>query len=405
MAAAYIVSIILALFSGAMPVQVLGIAWEQISEGMGIEIPYIAILRLAGAAGAIAAVILSDRIRGYILARDLIVGAIALEAMSLIGFSMSREFWNIVIWILALGFAAGLCLSLICYLLREVSSKKAGLLFTCSAAGIAAGTLIVGYVISIGHSWRTAFQILAIVQIVLCMTIFFLRRTLMKDVATLIRKQRRQSEVSRAQRREQLIREKGEVDERLEGAVLARLMCVYGAALGCALLLLSAVHLTFSAQVSEGEESFRLTYSILTVCGGMAAGRITGFLLKKNGRGAWGTGSAVLIICLGACAGAAWAGYSGPVFYTVMRLGTGFGAGMIFPNLIQTEDERFDSETQTAMAGLIPAFYLGADAMITPFVQSMSGAPKSAICASTMFVLSCFMAVLLAVAASRVKQR
>lgn len=146
MAAAYTITIILALFTGAMPTQILGIIWEQISEGMGIEIPYIAVLRLIGAAGAIIAVILSDRIRGYILARDLIVLATSLEAMSLIGFSMSREFWNIAVWILALGFSAGLSLSLICYLLREVSSGKAGLLFAFSACGIAAGAAVTEYI-------------------------------------------------------------------------------------------------------------------------------------------------------------------------------------------------------------------------------------------------------------------
>ncbi len=404
MAAAYTITIILALFTGAMPTQILGIIWEQISEGMGIEIPYIAILRLIGASGAIIAVVLSDRIRGYILARDLIVLATSLEAMSLIGFSMSREFWNIAVWILALGFSAGLSLSLICYLLREVSSGKAGLLFAFSACGIAAGAAVTEYILDIGHSWRAACQTIAIIQIVLCLTIFFLRRTVMKDVAALIRQQRREAEVSRARRREKLIREKGSVDERSEDAILMRLMFLYGAALCCGMLLLSAIHLTFSAQVSEGEGSFRLIYSILMVCGGMAAGRVLMFLLKKNGRGAWCFGTIVLLVCLGACTGAALAGFRGQALYAAMRIGTGFGAGMIFPNMIQVEDERFDKDAQTAMAGLIPAFYLGTDALITPFVQSMSGSPKTVICASAMFVLSCCMGVCLAFASSRVKR-
>ena len=92
MAVTYYISVTLALFAGALPAQILGVIWELIGESITVEIPYIALLRLLGSAGAVAAVILSDRIRGYILARDLIVGAVALEAMSLIGFSMSREF-------------------------------------------------------------------------------------------------------------------------------------------------------------------------------------------------------------------------------------------------------------------------------------------------------------------------
>lgn len=124
MAVTYFIAVTLALFAGALPAQILGVIWASIQESMTVEIPYIALLRLLGCAGAIAAVILSERIRGYILARDLIVGAIALEALSLIGFSLSREFWNLCVWITALGFSAGLCLALISYLIRERGSRR-----------------------------------------------------------------------------------------------------------------------------------------------------------------------------------------------------------------------------------------------------------------------------------------
>jgi hypothetical protein len=78
---------------------------------------------------------------------------------------------------------------------------------------------------------------------------------------------------------------------------------------------------------------------------------------------------------------------------------------MIFPNLIQTEDERFDDEAQTAMAGLLPAFYLGGEALITPFVQSMRGAREMAICASAMLVLVCCMGACLAFSSVRIRKR
>ena len=114
MTVTYFVSVSISLFAGVLPAQILGVLWENVCESLRVEIPYIALLRLLGGAGAVAAVILSDRIRGYILARDLIVGSIALEAMSLIGFSMSREFWNLAVWITALGFSLGLCMSAVC---------------------------------------------------------------------------------------------------------------------------------------------------------------------------------------------------------------------------------------------------------------------------------------------------
>ncbi|HCI73185.1 MAG TPA: hypothetical protein DHV42_01420 [Lachnospiraceae bacterium] len=405
MTVAYIVSVTLALFAGALPAQILGLVWEMVCSQMELEIPYIALLRLLGAVGAIAAVILSDKIRGYILVRDLMVGAVALEALSLIGFSLSRVFWNLGLWVTALGFSMGMCFSLICYLLRETYSRKTSLLFSCSPLGAMAGTFLVSWFLSHGRSWRAACQGLAIFQILLCMVIFLLRRILLRDFAVILRKRRKEAGILRQRRREQLIREKGEPDERAQDAYLVKLLFLYGAALCCGLLLLSAVHLTFSAQVASGDLSANLADSILMVCAGMALGRILVHFTAKSSRRAWAAGTILAAACLAFGCGAAWAGKTWTALPHVIRFGTGLGAGMIFPNLIQTEDERFDDEAQTAMAGLLPAFYLGGEALITPFVQSMRGAREMAICASAMLVLVCCMGACLAFSSVRIRKR
>lgn len=405
MAVAFYVSVTLALFAGALPAQILGVVWEMIQSGMSVEIPYIAILRLLGGAGAIVAVILSDKIRGYILARDLIVGAVALEAMSLIGFSMSREFWNLGVWITALGFSVGLCFTLICYLIRETYSRMTSLLFVSSALGTASGAALVNFILSLGRSWRTACQILAVFQIILCLVIFLLRRILMRDVAAILRKRRKEAGIERQRRRQILIRERGEVDERSEGVYLIRLMLLYGASSCCGLLLLSAIHLTYSAQISAGDLSANLTTCIVTVCGGMAAGRVAVHFLKKNTKWTWGIGTIVALAFLIPGCVAAWTGHFGTIVWFFLRFGAGSGAGMIFPNLIQAEDERFDDEAQTAMTGLLPAFYLGVETVITPFVQSMAGINKVAVCASAMLALAVCMGICLALASARFKRR
>ena len=405
MAVTYYISITLALFAGALPAQILGVIWEPIGASIAVEIPYIALLRLLAGAGAVVAVILSDRIRGYILARDVIVGAIALEAMSLIGFSLSREFWHLAVWITALGFSAGLCLTLICYLLRETWVKKTSLLFAFSACGAAAGVCMVCGILSRGRSWRTACLSLAIVQIVLCIIVFLLRRTLLRDVAAIVKKQKREMELQRSRRREELIREKGDVDERYEQTWLIRLLFLYGSAVCCGLLLLSAIHLTYSVQITRGDPSADLTLAVLTVCGGMAAGRVLICILKRSGRSACGIGAACVLASLAVSALLSRTGAGGAAVWLIVRFGTGFGAGMILPNLIQLDDERVDRDAQTGMTGLIPAFYLGADAMITPFVQSMSQSFNMAGCILVLFVLACCMGICLAFALVRVKKR
>ena len=405
MAVTYYISVTLALFAGALPAQILGVIWEMISESMNLEIPYIALLRLLGSAGAVAAVILSDRIRGYILARDLIVGAVALEAMSLIGFSMSREFWNLAVWITALGFSLGLCITLICYLLRGTLSKKTSLLFAASACGMGAGVCFVQYTLSLGRSWRTACQGLAILQVVLCMSVFLLRRTLLRDVAVILKKQKRERGIQRRKRAEELIREKGSLDERYEEAWLIRLLFLYGSAVSCGLLLLSAVHLTYSAQAAQQDPAADLAMSVLTVCVGMAAGRVVIGLIRKNTRSACLIGSVLTLAVLAVCFIMVHTGQDAGVTVVLLRAGCGFGAGMVFPNLLQMDDERFDEEVQTGMAGLVPAFYFGADAMITPFVQSVSHAFTMSACTLAMLALSCFMGLSIVLASVRMGRR
>ena len=404
MAVTYYFSVTLALFAGVLPAQILGVIWEPICESMNVDIPYIALLRLLASAGAVFAVILSDRIRGYILARDLIVGAIALEAMSLIGFSLSREFWNLAVWITALGFCMGLCVTLICYLLRGTWSRNISLLFVCSPLGSAAGVYFVRYILQLGRSWHTACQGLAIFQIILCMSVFLLRRTILRDLAAIVQKQKRKMDILRQKRREELIREKGDPDERYEEIWLIRLLFLYGAAVCCGLLLLSAVHLTYSVQALQETTGGDLAWSVLCVCGGMAAGRVAAGLLKKNARVSCRIGLICSLCVLVPGTVAAWSGHAGFVFLLFVRIGTGFGAGMIFPNLIQMDDERFDDDVQTGMAGLIPAFYFGADAMITPFVQSMSQSFDMRISTAAMLVLACLMGGGLAFGSARLRR-
>ena len=128
----------------------------------------------------------------------------------------------------------------------------------------------------------------------------------------------------------------------------------------------------------------------MTVCAGMALGRLGIHFLKRSAGWAWAAGTCVTLAFLAVAFVAAWAGQGGSMVFFAMRFGTGLGAGMIFPNLIQTEDERFDDEAQTAMAGLLPV------------VQSMSGGSKVVVCAAAMTALAICMGVFLAFASKRI---
>ena len=60
---------------------------------------------------------------------------------------------------------------------------------------------------------------------------------------------------------------------------------------------------------------------------------------------------------------------------------------------------------QMGMAGLVPAFYFGADTMITPFVQSVSHAFSMSACTLAMLALSCCMGLCIVLASVRMGRR
>ena len=67
MTAVYLIFTVLSLFNCMLPAGVFSMIWEQISSNMTVGVPYIAIIRVLIAFGIILAVVLSDRIRAYLL--------------------------------------------------------------------------------------------------------------------------------------------------------------------------------------------------------------------------------------------------------------------------------------------------------------------------------------------------
>ncbi len=405
MAVVYSIFITLALFSGALGGGTVSMVWSGISENLTVDIMLIALLRLLGATGAIIAVILADRVKSYILARDVLIGAVALEAASVIGLSMGREFWHLGMWCVFLGAFAGLCLKLVCYLLREIQYPSSSLVFAGGSAGFAAGVLLLDRVMEMGQSWRTACQILAIVQIILSMILFFLRRVILSDFAALVRKNRREAEIRRVRRRDELVKEKGAVDERAQGVYLIKLLGLYACAALDGLILLCACHLTFSAQAVQNADGtgYGTGISILTVCLGVTAGRIIAACLHLRPKMQAYAG--IILTAVGLAAGILLlnSGETGAAMLLI-RAGTGAGAGLVFPVLILLDDERLNEEAQGSLIGLLPAFYLGADAVITLIIRALAEGGNLDLFAVWMLVFTAMMGASFLVGALRLKR-
>ncbi len=403
MRAVYLLFALLSLFSCMLPAGVFSMIWDPISTNMTVGVPSIAILRMLLAAGVVLAVILSDRIRSSALVRDLMIAATALEALALLGFSLSRVFWNLCAWSVCLGFGLGMGVCLLCRNVRMADGKYVEVVFAAGAAGAAAGVGILALVFRENGGWRTACQILAVVQVLLCLVQFSLRRSALLHSEEDLRILERSHNRTQSQRRHEKIDRDGDVDERYGSAYIRRLCCMYLASVLCFLLITAAVLWPQTYLVAAGLETIPGGLSVILVCAGLACGRLVSSLFRVP-REVKGMAAAILAVLATGIGALMMRSGTSTQMLMVFQFLTGVCAGPVFPCLVSAQDERLDEEMQGSLLSLLSAFYFGSWALITPLAQALVGSSRESEFMLFMFADAVLMALCLVFSQKRVKR-
>lgn len=377
MTVVYLLFSILSLFACMLPAGVFSVIWEPISENLTVGVPYIAILRMLLAAGAVVSAVLSDRIRRYPLFRDIVIGSTALEALTLVGFSLSRVFWNLCLWSFCLGVGIGMEVCLLCRVIRCFGNRKAAVPFAGGALGAAAGVWILSQVFAQGGGWRTACQILAVAQVLLCLLQFSMRHRCSADPEAVYGKNRIQADS-------------------------VRLICCYPACALCSVLIFGAILWPQTCLAVSGGGTIDPAVSVMIVCSGLACGRLLYRILP-------GAERVRCLLFVVFCAAALMIAYfrmrSGISVFglELLQFSVGVGAGPVMPWLIASRDERFDPDSQDSLFGLLPAFYFGSWAVITPLTQALVGSSQESGFSLWLLAADAVMAVCLVFGGKRVK--
>ena len=403
MTAIYLVFAILSLFTCMLPAGVLSVIWEPISDNLTVGVPYIAILRVLITAGVIVAAVLSDRIRAYVMIRDIVIGAAALETLALLGFSLSRVFWNLCIWSFCLGFGLGMGVSLLSRMVRRTGRHFSQLIFAGSSAGIAAGVWILSQVLARGVGWRTSCQILAVVQAMLCLLQFSLRRKARRNSGEMLRKMERERNRVRSGRRQEKIRSDGEVDERFAPLYFRKVLCCYLVCVLCSILILGTMLWPDAYLVSAGHSTLSSVRSVMLTAGGLTAGRILAYLIPLPEKVKRILPGVLTVLVCGITAVLVHAGASA-VQLSILQFAAGAAAGPVFPGLILTDDERLDEDAQDSLLCLMPAFYFGGWALITPLTQALVGSSQENMYAVWLMAAAAVMTVFIVLSGKRVKR-
>ena len=160
--------IYLAFISLGLPDAVLGSAWPLISSDLNINIDKMGIVVIIISAGTIISSLNSNRILHKIGVHKVTSFSILITAVSLLGFATSPSFLVLCLWSIPYGLGAGnVDAALNNYVAVNFENKHMNWLHCMWGLGATLGPYIMGIVLTGGHSFRTSYVILFIIQAVL----------------------------------------------------------------------------------------------------------------------------------------------------------------------------------------------------------------------------------------------
>ncbi len=171
---ALLLSIIyIAFISLGLPDSLVGSGWPAMQADLGVPLWFAGFITMIIAAGTIVSSLMSER-----LTRRLGVGlvtaiSVGMTAAALIGFSFSGSFWMLCLWAIPYGLGAGAVdAALNNYVALHYAAKHMNWLHSFWGVGASVSPFIMGYAISSGAGWSSAYQTVGIIQAVLTAILF-----------------------------------------------------------------------------------------------------------------------------------------------------------------------------------------------------------------------------------------
>ena len=173
--------IYLAFISLGLPDGLLGAAWPSVYPELGVPVSYAGAVSMTVALGTIVSSLLSDRLTWRFGAGKVTAFSVAMTACALFGFSISREYWMLILWAIPYGLGAGgVDASLNNYVPLHYSSRHMSWLHCMWGVGASVGPYIMGWVLSGGAHWSGGYRIVGVLQVILT-AVLFLTLGLWKD--------------------------------------------------------------------------------------------------------------------------------------------------------------------------------------------------------------------------------
>ena len=331
-----IVIIYLAFISLGLPDGLLGAAWPSVYPELGVPVSYAGAVSMTVALGTIVSSLLSDRLTWRFGAGKVTAFSVAMTACALFAFSISREYWMLILWAIPYGLGAGgVDASLNNYVALHYSSRHMSWLHCMWGVGASVGPYIMGWVLSGGAHWSGGYRIVGVLQVILT-AVLFLSLGLWKD-------RRAEAETAQPVPLKEIISIPGAKE------ILVTFFCYCG--LEQTACLWASSYLTLSRGVERSTAAFFASLFFL----GMTIGRgVNGFLtVKFDDKTLIRMGAAVIGLGIGAML------LPGKVALAGLLL-VGLGCAPVYPCIIHSTPANFGPQRSQALIGVqMASAYVG----------------------------------------------
>lgn len=166
--------IYLSFISLGLPDGLLGAAWPTMCVEMGVPVSYAGLISITISGGTILSSLLSDRLTLRFGTGRVTAVSVAMTAVALLGFSLTRSYWVLFIWAIPYGLGAGsVDASLNNYVALHYASRHMSWLHCMWGVGASLGPYIMGYALTAGQGWAAGYRYVGLLQIVVTAMLVF----------------------------------------------------------------------------------------------------------------------------------------------------------------------------------------------------------------------------------------
>ena len=168
-----LVIIYLSFISLGLPDALLGAAWPVMSREFAVPVSYAGGISLIVAVGTVVSSLQSDRLTRWLGSGKVTAFSVAMTAVAILGFAVSREYWQLCLWARPYGLGAGsVDASLNNYVAIHYASRHMSWLHCMWGLGASIGPYIMGLALTGGMGWNMGYGIISGIQCLLCAVIF-----------------------------------------------------------------------------------------------------------------------------------------------------------------------------------------------------------------------------------------